>query len=78
MDEVAERVAQKLRPLLTANRDASDSVLYTVEEAAGVLHISKRALQNMIQRQQIAVIRHGRRVRIHKRDIDSYLAEHRV
>jgi excisionase family DNA binding protein len=78
---VAEELADILVPILRerlAQPTPIQKLLYTIPEAAQVLGCSKRALESLIHERKIAAIRRGRRVHIHRRDLDEFIEQNRV
>ena len=78
---LAQELAEILVPILREKMETAapvQQVLFSIPEAARILGCSKRALESMIHERQIAVIRRGRRVHIHKRDLDEFIEKNRV
>jgi excisionase family DNA binding protein len=72
-EEVAEKVAQRLRAQL-----GNDRILFSIDETAKRMGISKSSLKNMLRNREIACVRRGSRVLIHRKEIDDWVARNRV
>ena len=71
---LASELAERLKPEIA--RLASPSIqpaLLTVKEAALYLGRSVQSLQHLIFDKELPVVRVGRRVHLHKRDLDAWI-----
>jgi excisionase family DNA binding protein len=78
---LAHDLAEILVPILREKMETAapvQQVLFNIPEAARILGCSKRALESIIHEREIVVVRRGRRVYIHKRDLDAYIEKNRV
>jgi excisionase family DNA binding protein len=79
VDDVAERVAQKLLGRMPQNSPQGDEpLLLTIEQAARKLGRTVPAVEHLIREGKISVVRIDRRVFIDFRDILSLIAQHKV
>jgi excisionase family DNA binding protein len=51
--------------------------LLTTEQASEYLHVSVRTIKNLMSSGQLAFVKVGRATRIHRRDLDDYIARNR-
>jgi excisionase family DNA binding protein len=80
LDELAERVAEKLRPEITAakaNGKGPPPRLLTIEQAALYIGRSKEAMQHMIADGKIPTVRADRRIFIDRQDLDRWIEQHK-
>ncbi len=57
--------------------DAALPRLLTLQDAAGILNTSMKTLRRRIDAGQLPVIRDGRIVRVHPRDLERYISARR-
>lgn len=79
---VAAEVATLLRPIVRAELAASLSpaiqpVLLDVKQAAVYLGRTEQAIQHLIFQRELPVIRYGRRVHLHRTDLDAWIEKNR-
>ena len=55
----------------------SDQILYSIPEAANRLRLSKFTVRLFIARGELPIVRLGRRVLIHKDDLNKFIEERR-
>jgi excisionase family DNA binding protein len=67
LDDLAARVVDRLR------KEQPDKRLYTVVEAAGYLGMTRRALEGLVHRREIASVRTGARRRFDREDLDGWI-----
>jgi excisionase family DNA binding protein len=75
---LAIELVDRLRPEIA--RLASPSVqpaLLTVKEAGVYLGRSEQAIQHLIFEKQLPVVRGGRRVHLHRRDLDAFIEKNK-
>jgi excisionase family DNA binding protein len=58
--------------------DISPRRLMTINEAATYLAISEREVYNMLANNELCGVRHGRRVMIDVRDLETWIAAHKA
>ncbi|MCW3038841.1 MAG: hypothetical protein JWM31_746 [Solirubrobacterales bacterium] len=72
LDEVARRrLADMLAPYL--EHDAPTSPLLTADEAAAYLRCDRRRVWDLVRTKAVPARRDGRRVLLHRDDLDAYL-----
>ena len=75
---LAAEIAEMLKPEIA--RLAAPSIqpaLLTVKEAAIYLGRSEQAVQHLIFQRELPVVRVGRRVHLHKRDLDAWIEKNK-
>lgn len=75
---LAIELAERLKPEIA--RLASPSVqpaLLTVKEAGVYLGRSEQAIQHLIFERQLPVVKVGRRVHLHRRDLDAFIEKNK-
>jgi excisionase family DNA binding protein len=79
LDEIAARVASKVRGELSASAAATAlrPRLMTVEQAAIYLGRTKEAVQHMVNSGKIPTVRSDRRVFLDVQDLDRWIAENK-
>jgi len=75
-DKIAGLVAGKVLAQMNKSQGHQKALL-TIAEAAHYIGRSKPALENLIYNRQIPVVRRGRRVHLHKQDLDDWINKHR-
>jgi hypothetical protein len=79
IDDVAERVAEKILRRIPKNSAQSDEpLLLTIEQSARKLGRTVPAVEHLIREGKISVVRIDRRVFIDYRDILSLIEQHKV
>lgn len=63
---------------MSANDAAPVPLLYTMEEAADILRVSREYLYRMRQRGQLTVVKFGRRTLVEATEIDRVIAANRA
>jgi excisionase family DNA binding protein len=70
--ELAQAVAQEIRPLVSAPRDQGQGAAYlSVQEAAEVLGVAAKTIHALIRRGELRSYRVGRLVRIQRDDLNA-------
>jgi excisionase family DNA binding protein len=72
-DEVAVKVADRLRAHF-----GGEKILFSIAEAAERMGLSKSTLKKMIRDHEIACVRQGSRVLIHRKAIEEWAERQRV
>lgn len=79
--QIAAQIASQVRGLLTEylSKEAPrvPQVLFTVAEAATYLGRTVKALQHMLAEGKLPVVRDGRRVFLHRTDLDRWIEENK-
>jgi len=71
---IAEEVATLLRPHIAAmTPQVIQPALMDVKQAAAYLGRSEQAVQHLIRNRVLPVVRYGRRVHLHRRDLDAWI-----
>ena len=79
VDAIADRVIDKLRPLLSGNgRDREEDVIFDVPEVADYLKVSTKWIYERTHLKEIPHIKVDGVLRFRKRDIDKWLNTHNV
>ncbi len=76
IDELSDRIADRVVRRISGN--ATRTGLLSVPQAAQRLGRTPDAVYQMIQRGQIPVVKHGRRVHIEASAIDAYIEQGRI
>ena len=75
---VATEVAAKVREeVARLSMPVVQPALLTVKQAAVYLGRSEQAVQHLIFQREIPVVRVGRRVHLHRRDLDAFIERHK-
>ena len=79
---IAKAVAAEVAELLKAELGHSPNqgvrpALFTVKEAAVYLGRSEQSLQHLIFQKELPVVRVGRRVHLHRRDLDAWIEKNK-
>lgn len=74
-DAVAEKVLAQLRNQLSAQ---PAKILYSLQEAAERMSLSRSTLKNIVRDREIAVVRRGTRVLIHHKEIENWVIANRA
>jgi excisionase family DNA binding protein len=71
---IAHEVAELLKPHIAAmTPNVIQPALLDVRDAAVYLGRSERAIEHLIQDRMLPIVRHGRRVHLHRRDLDDWI-----
>ena len=73
VDQLAAMVAVRLQTRLSPESPQQVGRLLTVKQAAVYLGRSEQAVQHLIHKRQIAVVKKGRRVHLDKIDLDRWI-----
>lgn len=73
IDTLADRIAAKVRPVLSSSTSTVQGRLLTVRDAASYIGRSEQAVQHLIFQRDLPVIRVGRRVHLDRRDLDAWI-----
>jgi len=80
-DAIVHRVIAHLHPVVVRASSALakvQPVLLTVKDAALYLGRSEQSMQHLIFRRELPVVRVGRRVHLHKEDLDRWIERNKV
>ena len=72
--EIAARITDQIRD----RSGRAQPRLLTVKEAATYLGRSEQALQHLIHKRDIAVVRRGRRVHLDRTDLDRWIEKNKI
>jgi excisionase family DNA binding protein len=70
LDALADAIAERV---LERQRQQQGPRLMTISETAEYLKLSKRTIEGMISRAEIAVVRQGKSVRLDRRVLDRWI-----
>lgn len=74
---LAIQIAELLRSELAKLVPTVQPALLTVKEAAIYLGRSEQAVQHLIFQRELPVVRMGRRVHLHRRDLDAWIEKNK-
>jgi len=74
---IAEEVTAKLREELATSHAGVQPVLLTVKQAALYLGRSEASIQHLIFNRELPVVRVGRRVHLHRKDLDNWIEKNK-
>ena len=76
---LASEIVAKMMPRIEGNgRPKPISRLLTVKEAAAYIGRSEQAVQHLIHKREIVVVRKGRRVHVDRGDLDRWIEANKV
>lgn len=70
---LAAEIAARINPQLQRRSGRPETRLFTVREAATYIGRTEQALQHLIHRREITVVRKGRRVHLDRSDLDRWI-----
>ena len=70
---IAEKVAERLEPLLKQNPKSSDNELMTVDEVAKYLKTKKSSIYDKVHSKSIPFLKYGNSLRFKKNHVDIWL-----
>ena len=70
---LAAQIAARINPQIQRRNGASASRLLTVKDAAAYIGRTEQALQHLIHKREIVVVRKGRRVHLDRNDLDRWI-----
>jgi excisionase family DNA binding protein len=70
---LATEIAARINPQIQRRNGASVNRLLTVKEAAAYIGRTEQALQHIIHKREIVVVRKGRRVHLDRADLDRWI-----
>ncbi len=73
---IERAVEAGVRKALNVN-DATNRRLFSIEEGAVYLSLSKREIYNMIANSQLSAVSHGRRKMLDIRDLDQWITQNK-
>lgn len=77
---LAAQIAARLIPEIEhrSNGRAAQARLLTVREAAAYIGRTEQALQHLIHKRELVVVRRGRRVHLDRSDLDRWIESNKV
>lgn len=75
---LATQIAARINPQLQRRNGQPTSRLLTVKDAAEYIGRTEQALQHLIHRREIVVVRKGRRVHLDRSDLDRWIEANKV
>jgi excisionase family DNA binding protein len=70
---LATEIAARINPQIQRRNGASVNRLLSVKEAAAYIGRTEQALQHLIHKREIIVVRKGRRVHLDRNDLDRWI-----
>lgn len=70
---LAAEIAARINPHIQRRTGKSENRLFTVKEAAAYVGRTEQALQHLIHKREIVVVRKGRRVHLDRNDLDRWI-----
>jgi excisionase family DNA binding protein len=70
---LAVEIAARINPQLQRRNGVTANRLLTVKEAAAYIGRTEQALQHLIHKREIVVVRKGRRVHLDRSDLDRWI-----
>ena len=70
---LAAQIAARINPQIQRRNGASASRLLTVKDSAAYIGRTEQALQHLIHKREIVVVRKGRRVHLDRNDLDRWI-----
>lgn len=80
VDELASLIATRIQARIggPADRNAPGRRLLTVKEAANYIGRTEQAVQHLIHKRELIVVRKGRRVHLDRADLDRWIESNKV
>ena len=75
---LAEQIAARINPQLQPRNGNPTTRLLTVKDAAEYIGRTEQALQHLIHKREIVVVRKGRRVHLDRSDLDRWIEANKV
>ena len=75
---LAEQIATRINPQLQRRNGNAVARLLTVKDAAEYIGRTEQALQHLIHKREIVVVRKGRRVHLDRSDLDRWIEANKV
>ena len=78
--ELASQIAAKILPQIHNGNGRSKAAprLLTVKDAASYIGSTEQAVQHLIHRRELVVVRRGRRVHLDRGDLDRWIESNKV
>jgi excisionase family DNA binding protein len=70
---LAAEIAARISPLIHSRNGKAEPRLLTVKDAAAYIGRTEQALQHLIHKREIVVVRRGRRVHLDRKDLDCWI-----
>lgn len=78
VDLIADKVIEKLRPLLSGNGNAKEDIIFDVQGLAEYLRVSKQWIYERTHLKEIPHIKVDGQLRFRKKDIDKWLNSYNI
>jgi excisionase family DNA binding protein len=75
---LAAEIAARINPQIQRRNGRPEARLLTVKEAAAYIGRTEQALQHLIHKREIIVVRQGRRVHLDRSDLDRWIEANKV
>jgi excisionase family DNA binding protein len=75
---LATELAARINPQIQRRNGKPETRLFTVKEAATYVGRTEQALQHLIHKREIVVVRKGRRVHLDRTDLDRWIEANKV
>jgi excisionase family DNA binding protein len=77
---LAEEIAAKIIPQIEHRNGSARTMtrLLTVKEAAAYIGRTEQAIQHLIHKRELVVVRKGRRVHLDRCDLDRWIEAHKI
>ncbi len=73
INDIVEKVVEKLKPLLNNSHDSKNNELMTVEELANYLKAKKSTIYDKVHSKSIPFLKNGNSLRFRRKHIDLWL-----
>ncbi len=73
INDIVEKVVERLKPLLSHNSKSNDNELMTVEELADYLKVKKSSIYDKVHTKSIPFLKNGNTLRFRRKHIDLWL-----
>ncbi len=73
INDIVEKVVERLKPLLNNSHDSKHNELMTVEELADYLKAKKSTIYDKVHSKSIPFLKHGNSLRFRRKHIDLWL-----
>ncbi len=73
INDIVEKVVERLKPLLNNSHDSKHNELMTVEELADYLKVKKSSIYDKVHNKSIPFLKHGNSLRFRRKHIDLWL-----
>jgi|APSaa5957512535_1039671.scaffolds.fasta_scaffold253505_2 excisionase family DNA binding protein len=73
MERIAEKVVERLKPLLRNSRDSRDNELMSADEVARYLKAKKQSIYDKVHKRQIPFLKNVSSLRFRRKHLDLWL-----